>query len=377
MRTHSALLSLPATPSNTKAPAHKILPLTSLRFFAAFYVVLFHTGIPFIHTFGVTGNWLGTGYISVSFFFVLSGYILAFVYLIQRNSINKSRFWAARFARIYPLFFISSTIDTNYLLHDRIVRQGVRVAVLKTAITYLANLFMLQAWILKLRGINDPNWSLSVETCFYLLFPWIGKAIWRLTTKPSIIAGVLMYFFSMSSVWIAYHHGISQDVIKFNPLFHISEFSLGILLAKWHATLNSCYHHQLNRASLSMSIIGTSCLIVILKFSYIFPMLLLHDGLLFPIFGCIILGLASGNNLITQALSLPFLVLLGEASYALYLLHIPIWHWMIQLDLARYTSTYPLYLAMCIILSIFSFYKLEVPLRKIILVHFLPEKKIE
>jgi peptidoglycan/LPS O-acetylase OafA/YrhL len=79
-------------------PAEKIHALTSLRFFAAFYVVLYHTyPYAFPHTAGtLIANIFSIGYISVSFFFLLSGYILAMVYLRKGDTVRKPNFYVAR-----------------------------------------------------------------------------------------------------------------------------------------------------------------------------------------------------------------------------------------------------------------------------------------
>src|SRR5579875_2310310 len=88
----------------------EIPALTSLRFFAALWVVLFHIR--------ELGLWPGgplpyralvrVGYLGVSFFFVLSGFILVYVY--AGRHIPKGRFWQARFARVYPAYLFSLLI---------------------------------------------------------------------------------------------------------------------------------------------------------------------------------------------------------------------------------------------------------------------------
>src|SRR5271157_4919795 len=80
--------------------------ITSLRFLAAFHVALFHmdamgaiTGPPWLKTFA------GIGYVGVSFFFVLSGFILVYTY--AGRDIVLGEFWQTRFARIYPAYLFS------------------------------------------------------------------------------------------------------------------------------------------------------------------------------------------------------------------------------------------------------------------------------
>src|SRR5579871_6227282 len=153
----------------------KILPLTSLRFFAALWVVFFHT---LILAFGprvtnvstVSGRILLLGYISVSFFFTLSGYILAVTYLPRR--VSMERFWWARFVRVYPLFFVTLILSCPPFFIGEVKRLGTHAATYKMLDKLPGNLLMVQAWMPSLVKIDFPNWSLSVEAFFYLLFPF-------------------------------------------------------------------------------------------------------------------------------------------------------------------------------------------------------------
>src|SRR5487761_828074 len=92
----------------------KILPLTSIRFFAAFYVLLFHAernlaALGWVPR--VLMRIVGLGYVSVSFFFLLSGFILALVYLKDGRPVTRRRFYWARVARIYPLYLAAMLLD--------------------------------------------------------------------------------------------------------------------------------------------------------------------------------------------------------------------------------------------------------------------------
>jgi len=88
---------------------HKLPPiksLTSLRFFAAIYVVLFHESANPGHFvfFPLAARFVASGYTAVTLFFVLSGFILAYNYGRIRS---RKEFWISRFARIYPVYFLS------------------------------------------------------------------------------------------------------------------------------------------------------------------------------------------------------------------------------------------------------------------------------
>jgi peptidoglycan/LPS O-acetylase OafA/YrhL len=103
----------------------KVAPLTSARFLAAIYVVMFHTA--YNSGFQIP-QWLkvflSMGSYSVSFFFVLSGYILATVYLKGSGQIDLKSFWKARFGRVYPLFLLLLVLDIPYIALDRAARYG-------------------------------------------------------------------------------------------------------------------------------------------------------------------------------------------------------------------------------------------------------------
>jgi peptidoglycan/LPS O-acetylase OafA/YrhL len=55
------------------------------------------------------------------------------------------------------------------------------------------------------------------------------------------------------------------------------------------------------------------------------PYAILHDGLLMPLFACIVLGLA-GQNPLSRILGARPLVFIGEASFCLYMLHFSLWN---------------------------------------------------
>src|SRR5579859_879943 len=171
--------------------AKKIYPLTSVRFFAAFLVLFHHSVRIFLPVFSARGvrgaptdvaGIISLAFpVSASFFFFLSGYVLSFVYLNNAKTLDKREFAAARFARLYPLYFVVLVLDTPELLVPEIHRYGVKVGLTKTAGILAANVAMLQAWKgSRLLRINMPSWSLCVEAFFYLCFPLLGALLWKL-----------------------------------------------------------------------------------------------------------------------------------------------------------------------------------------------------
>jgi len=86
-------------------------------------------------------------------------------------------------------------------------------------------------------------------------------------------------------------------------------------------------HQMIDRAHpirLWLGLFGFGAIYAILSLGSLVPYAIIHDGLLMPLFACIILGLA-GKNPLASALGVKPLVFVGEASYCLYLLHFNLW----------------------------------------------------
>jgi len=359
-----------------------ILPLTSIRFFAAFYVVLYHTLTEIARgkddPNAVNGDFLGLGYISVSFFFVLSGFILAQVYLSKREAYSWRQFWVARFARVYPLFVLTLLLDTPHWLLSGTRRIGVHAAIASTLKVLGTNLLLLQAWIVSLRGIDNPNWSLSVEAFFYLLFPILATALLRIRSSLMIWVFGGSYLLGMLLVADSSRWGFGVDSIKFSPLLHLHEFIEGICAAMIALKLTVPQRNALEK--LSLPILSSSllafALFVILSPKLVKLHLFVHDGLLSPLFIAVIIALSFGSSVIHRLLCGRYIVLLGETSYGLYLIHIPLWHLTKGISWGHSLAAYPAYLVMAIGLSVASFLYIERPCRRFILKSF-QERSVE
>jgi peptidoglycan/LPS O-acetylase OafA/YrhL len=351
-------------------PATKIHALTSLRFFAAFWVVVFHSFLWYRTPGSTFDNITNVGSASVSFFFFLSGYILSVVYLRNRSAIDRPKFYIARFARIYPLFVVTLMADLPFLLVARIHKYGLAHAIEKTSVTLFANLIMLQAWILNLRGLDNPNWSLAVETVFYIIFPIAGFWLWHRTRNQVLVLGIFLWVASQVIVFVAGKH-FSHDAVLFFPLLHVPTFVLGILFARLHLSPVSSQAVSSDRKVLLFSslVLLVGCGLVAVYFKFI-PETMLRDGILVPVY-CSLIAIFSLNNLWpARIVSHPWLVILGEASYGLYLIHLPVFHLWEALHLDAHISLYPLYLILCIGLSVLSFFFFEAPARRAILARF-------
>ena len=176
--------------------------LTSLRFFAALYVLTFHSGASLMREHlgdNPLTTFLVNGHLGVSLFFILSGFMLTYSGE-RRNAqgFDLSAYALARFARIYPLYLLSLLIAAPIRWPD----------LLSSPLASLETLLMVQSWgpASSDRGWfwNMPAWTLSIEAFFYALFPvflWL-IARTRVTTAAAIaaVAGLLITVFALPDI---------------------------------------------------------------------------------------------------------------------------------------------------------------------------------
>jgi peptidoglycan/LPS O-acetylase OafA/YrhL len=294
--------------------AQHIRPLTSLRFFAAFWVVLFHywpnlagPGAPML---------VQKGYLGVELFFILSGFILCHVY---RTSVEEGRFryggflWA-RLARVYPLHL--ATLAGMGLMAAAATLAGLRVDPNILSWQALpANLFLVQAWgFAHVAGWNHPSWSISAEWLAYLTFPLFAWAALALKARPGVaVAGAIVFLVGLYAAFQALAgFPLTEATISWGALRIVPCFALG------------CAFHALWRArparSQAWAIAGAafSGAVTAVMAARGAPDALIVVGLGFVIWFLARLA-QTGSNLFGQA---P-LVYLGEISYSVYMVCVP------------------------------------------------------
>jgi peptidoglycan/LPS O-acetylase OafA/YrhL len=311
------------------AKPSRLNALTGLRCFAAINIVFFHFSNP--NWFGWFAPVVNAGYASVSFFILLSGFVLAYNYAskAREGHLNRRRFWEARFTRLYPIYLLSlilswRMIPGEYQSHTHFMFwTGMVLSPL-----------LLQGWIPEIATfLNTPAWTMSAESAYYLGFPWFAR--WKRPTRlpPHLakMAGVwclgmipgTLYFLTNPD-----HLGVTDrwstgpwlQALKFTPIPHLASFIFGVMLASADELIR-----RAGWLRLLLGIGGFLATFGLLQLGPRVPYAVIHDGLLMPLFGCIILGL-SGENFLASAFSWRPLVFIGEASYCLYLLHFNLWN---------------------------------------------------
>jgi peptidoglycan/LPS O-acetylase OafA/YrhL len=337
---------------NTMKQQPVLLPLhalTGLRFIAAFLVVLHHFGKPPLPYFErYVRNVLEHGFVAVTLFFILSGFILTYSYmgLDARLRTSKRNFWIARFARIYPVYLV------GFLLATPLALQGIREmsgsTVANTAWFATATLTLVQSWSSVASMVwNPPGWSLSDEAFFYLLFPFIAPLILKLSGRGLLVAMLIFWLLSLAGplaglVSAQFNHTFWSN----NPLVRLPEFLMGIALGKlWLMRKPGAVDRYLPY----IAVASAGLLLVILSLDV--PESVFMNGTTAPLMMALIYSLASGRGLLGKALATKPMVTLGEASYSLYLFHWPMWFLMtdyLENHLQRFQHG-PMHFVVCVV----------------------------
>ena len=251
------------------------------------------------------------------------------------------RFWVARLSRLYPIYAFALLLSLG-MLYDE---WGAR-----THGQFFAGLLLtpllLQGWSPTLSTFwNTPAWTMSTEAFFYLVFPFAVRWL-RQQTTPGTLALLSVFWGLRVTLPLLYMHfhpdgdlhpgcyteGFWIRALKFSPPPHLPSFLFGMTLADLDGRLG-----RSSRVRFALGLIGVAGVYTVLCFGNHLPYVLLHDGLLMPLFGCGILGLA-GDNPVARFFGFAPFVALGQASYCLYILHFNLWTLIHQSGLLQRTG---------------------------------------
>jgi len=364
----------------------KLDTLTSLRFFAAAFIVIHH-GNHYLHTHILEGVFLGQ---AVSFFFVLSGFVLAYAYPKLPSKKHAFRFLWARFSRVWPahiftfilLIIALHDIKPLFLSEDNVVW------------VFISNLLLVHSWFPERYfyfSANSVSWSISTEFFFYLIFPlfiykWHSTWHWKLLTTFLLLIGmiILSKVFDIDTIGMVY----------INPLSRIFEFSLGIATCSLFKVLkNNANNMAFSQATfmevIVLLIVGLTMFIIpILASSPRFESVVGNHfnhwfqssgGCLSFAFFILIFSFQKG--VFSSLLKYKWLVFGGEISFSLYLIHQIVLRYYInyQGEFNAYSTEliYTLYWLIAIMLSVVSFVFIENPSRRFLLSIFSSRSSID
>jgi peptidoglycan/LPS O-acetylase OafA/YrhL len=348
--------------------------LTGLRFVAAMSVAVPHGVVEMVQGSGCEYFWQAwLTYFSafgMSAFFVLSGFVIHYNYsdsILDYRWRGAANFFSARFARLYPLYFVClmlSLYDQRYFFHllEPVTHPEAREQFWQLFPYFIT---LTQSWIYKIVGSNalvygypfsntiNNSWSVSTEFFFYLAYPFICFGLARLRRLRHIVVGITVVVAGALAVLalafnaaptidqfgIAHFGPIAgrssglQDsflrwVIYFAPYSRLPEFLLGCLVAALYRRLEARAASPIEQkaarviAYLSIAAIVAVTVIIALPANPFSFLQFLHANFGFAVpVAVLIFVLARYRTAISRALSRDWIVRCGEVSYSIYLLH--------------------------------------------------------
>ena len=276
--------------------------LTGLRTLLALTILLFHftpAGLtwerhPWVTLYPI----INIGYVFVSFFFLISGFILSYNYAGRPEPMHARDFWMARLSRLYPVYALTMLISIPMLMTEWAVRP--RVDFWEGAI---ATPFLLQGFFPHLATFwNTVSWTLSCEVVLYVAFPWLLRLRWPKSAGKLIamVAGLWVLGMVPHALYMLtnpdhfakaadrYSDGTWINVLKYTPAAYLCTFLAGLTLGRLHEALRL---DSRERATLGLAGFA-GVWFVCYHFAERLPYVLVHGGLLTPLFAAIILGLA-------------------------------------------------------------------------------------
>jgi peptidoglycan/LPS O-acetylase OafA/YrhL len=351
--------------TTTIDPIHPhIASLDGLRFIAA-GTVLFSHGYFYIlllqQNSGITAYnapFVGLANIGMTLFFVLSGFVIHYNYGFSVSLPGGVRaFFVARFARLYPLFllvFVISTVEAFRTADGKVDNLGP----IPLFLTFTQSWWF---WVFGDRAASEAYsnatglmWSLSTEAFFYAMYPLLAPTLRRLMgTRLVVIGGIvavigaglayeLTEYRGYLNIWAAFYTGNPRAAPHFShwltynsPWIRIFEFLIGAVTAQFVMT---------TKVDPARAKVAGSAALAVIVIAYVSS----NVGLL-PLSGVITtcvagaFGVLMGASVVkghvfSRLLSNRWMVLGGEASYSLYLLH----YWVVHNLGHRYADNQPL-----------------------------------
>jgi len=312
---------------NTHRPELTYLPgLNAIRAFAALIVLIFHFDLFFAKHFGITAMTIfPTNYqasTAVTLFFVLSGFLITYLMLLEKaksNTIRIKFFYIRRITRIWPLYFliIFFTILLNYVAGNNLIRD--EPGILFLYCSFLGN-------VIEPFGITVHNahsiifpmmvlWSLGVEEQFYLVWPILNK------TFNKTVTVLFTFIIAWQILKILFKYTGHIDYATFLSYTRIDCMAIGALGA--YVFKNRAGNTKRIFRFLTSKAIGVCCIMAFFAIFYfkLHVASLFDQQLVSVVFTVFILNTA-GYSRFFRGLENKICNFLGQISYGIYMYHV-------------------------------------------------------
>lgn len=356
--------------------------LDGLRGVAALLVIWYHVFEGFAFAGGGSIEHINHGYLAVDFFFMLSGFVIAYAYddRWSKGSLTTGSFFKRRLIRLHPMVVLATVIGVvSYLIQGGVNWEGTKIASGMVVLATVCMLFFIPAvpgarYDVRGNGemfpLNGPSWSLFFEYIGNILYAlFIRRLSDKALTTAVVILGICLIWFTASdaSGYGMFGVGWTLDNTNFfgGMLRMLFPFTMGMLIQRRFRPLKIRGAFWICSAILYILLSipyvegsGAICLNGVYEafcIICVFPLLIL-------------LG-ASGET--TDRISTGICKFLGDISYPVYIIHYPLMYlfyaWLIEHKLYTLGETWPMAVAVClssIILAYISLKTYDEPVRK-------------
>lgn len=289
-----------------------IKPLTSLRFFAILAIFLFHLNLPIF----------SRGYIGVTFFFMLSGFLLSYRYYDKFRKpglFSLRKFYLSRLSRIYPLHILTLLASVSISV------GGLTIGMIM--LKFFSNLFLVQSFIPKwdyFFSFNWVSWFLSDFLFCIFMFPFVMFTFVKLGISgklKSLIMMVIIWIFAILMISLGFQKDNIYWFYYISPYMRLVDFVLGMLLG--FVFLDSLKKAKLKESG-KETLVEIAAIVVLLgliRFSPSQPTAFSWSLLFFPGVAFMIYTFAQSKGILSKLLESKILLKLGELSFTFFLIH--------------------------------------------------------
>jgi len=287
--------------------------LTGLRFVAALLVFLHHAASTRCYE----------GFSGVTFFYVLSGFILTYNYHLTFTRLRPGELWsfyASRVARIYPVHLLTFlAITPLYWSHIGPHRSQI--------LRLVKNLTLTQSFGRSYFSFNAVAWSLSDEIFFYATLPFILWGLWKLRLNravPALLTMGVIWFAAFTYVSTHQDGPLAHWRCYINPLLRLGDFLIGVLLGRWYARtapISSAAGARLTLLFTTLEVLAVASFVVAWKCSHLVPVTIRLGPYYTPAMASIVLVFAFERGAISRAVGTRLGQWLGEISFCFYMIH--------------------------------------------------------
>ena len=291
--------------------------LNGLRALAVLAVILFHAGF----------NSFKGGFVGVDIFFVISGYLITYIMLVEKQAgaFSLVHFYERRVKRILPALFVvvATTLPFAWFLMNPHQLKEYSQSVAAVSLSLSNVLFWQQSNYFDAEAALRPllhTWSLGVEEQYYILFPLLFLFFWKIKTKLSLI---LIFVLSVASFYWGYVQNIEQPATAFFMLpSRVWEFFVGVLIAYYFFKGLSQKLSPIVQSWLALAgILFLITSVVIFDEHTPFPSVYT----VLPLLGAsLVIMFSRADNIVGKILSTKLMLWIGLISYSAYLWHQPI-----------------------------------------------------